>query len=90
MLYNVVYLYRNHKGYNNKPYDYKHKGKKNIVINKQIPIIMKEVCNKLCSDYQDLLRMSEDEVMAEYGISKDEVVKAYEEEIDWYESRLYN
>ena len=51
---------------------------------------MTEVCNKLCRDYQRLLEMSEDEVMAEYGIEKDEVVKAYEEEIDWYENRLYN
>lgn len=83
-------MHRNRKGYSNNAYFYKYKDIKNKVINKQIPIIMTKVCNKLCRDYQRLLEMSEDEVMQEYGIEKDEVVKAYEEEIDWYENRLYN
>ena len=89
-MYNVVYLHRKHNDYSYNAYVYGYKGKKNKVINKQIPVIMNEVCNKLCRDYQRLLVMSEDEVLAEYGLPKDDVVKAYEEEIDWYENRLYN
>ena len=50
---------------------------------------MKEYLNGLIAEYEELKRMSEERVMIEYEANKAEVMREYEEEIDWYENELY-
>ena len=50
---------------------------------------MKEYLNGLIAEYEELKRMSEERVMKEYEANKAEVMREYEEEIDWYESKIY-
>lgn len=50
---------------------------------------MKEYLNGLIAEYEELKSMSEERVIIEYEASKAEVMREYEEEIDWYESEIY-
>lgn len=50
---------------------------------------MKEYLNGLIAEYEELKRMSEERVMIEYEANKAEMMRVYEEEIDWYENKLY-
>lgn len=49
----------------------------------------KEFYNKLCSEYQAVLLMSEDEVYDKYEESKADCIAAYEQEIDFWYSHIY-
>ncbi len=46
----------------------------------------KEVLNQMCSEYQTVLTMSEEEVQNMYELSKDECVASFESEIDYWEN----
>lgn len=50
---------------------------------------MKEYLNGLIAEYEELKSMSEERVMREYESSKTEMMRVYEEEIDWYEREIY-
>lgn len=50
---------------------------------------MKEYLNGLIAEYEELKKMSEERVMREYESSKAEMMRVYEEEIDWYEREIY-
>lgn len=51
----------------------------------------KEELNKMCEEYQRVLKMSEAEVFAIYEESKAECMSSFEAEIDFWEKSLgYN
>lgn len=50
---------------------------------------MKEYLNGLMAEYEELKGMSEEEVMKAYDENKAEMMRVYESEIDWYESKIY-
>ena len=48
----------------------------------------KEDLNQMCREYQQVLTMSEEEVLAMYEESKAECVASFETEIDFWENYL--
>lgn len=50
---------------------------------------MKEYLNGLMAEYEELKSMPEEEVMKAYDENKAEMMRVYESEIDWYESKIY-
>lgn len=51
----------------------------------------KEELNQLCGEYQQMLRMSEEEIFARYEETKSECAGSFETEIDYWEKQLgYN
>ena len=50
---------------------------------------MKEYLNGLMAEYEELKGMSEEEVMKAYDENKAEMMRVFENEIDWYESKIY-
>lgn len=49
----------------------------------------KEVLNKMCEEYQRVLKMNEAEVFAVYEESKAECMASFEAEIDYLEEIIY-
>lgn len=51
-----------------------------------LSLMTKEVLNQMCSEYQQVLVMSEEEVFAMYEESKSECIASFEAEIDFWEN----
>ena len=51
---------------------------------------MKNLLSRLYKRYEEIQGMSEDEVMKEYENDKASVLKDFEDEIDFLESKVYN
>lgn len=50
----------------------------------------KEFLNRMCAEYQSVILMSEVEVLEKYEETKEECLASFEEEIDYWETVLYN
>ena len=83
-------LHHKPKGYKNNAKVYEYKDKHFIVITKQKSLIMKNWLSRLYKRYEEIQGMSEDEVMKEYENDKASVLKDFEDEIDFLESKVYN
>lgn len=44
--------------------------------------------NAICNEYQQLLKMTDKEIMDNYGESKEECIAAFKEEIDFWNNQL--